>query len=116
MGLLLDPEFDIRESTTALAYARASTPPRRETHAFIAANFDALAQRVARDTPGAWSEYAAGLCSEKDRAEVEAFWRERVAKYEGGERTLRQSLEQIQLCTNLRAAQASSIAAFLARH
>ena len=116
MGILLDPAFDIRESGTALAYSRRSIPPRRETHDFIAANFEEMAKRVARDTPGGWPEYAAVLCSEKDRADVEAFWRDRIAKYAGGERNLRQALEQIELCARLRAKQEPAVAAFLAQH
>jgi alanyl aminopeptidase len=116
MGVLLDSEFDIRESATAWFYSRAWSPPRREVHEFIAANFEAMANRVARDTPGSWPEYAAGLCSEKDRADVEAFWRDRIAKYAGGERDLRKALEQIELCARLRAKQEPTVAAFLARY
>ncbi len=116
LGILLDPAFDIRESTTALYFSSKSIPPRRDTHDFIAANFEPLAKRVSRDTPGYWPQHAAGLCSEKDRADVEAFWRGRIAKYEGGERTLNQALEQIHLCAGLRAAQEPAVAAFLAKH
>ena len=116
MGVMLDPAFDIRESGTALWMSSYSIPPRRETHEFIAANFDAMAKRVSRDAPGNWPAYAAGLCSAKDRADVEAFWRDRIANYAGGERTLKQTLEQIDLCTGLRAAQQQAVAAFLAKH
>jgi alanyl aminopeptidase len=116
LGVLLDPDFDVRESETALRISNVSTPPRRETHEFIAANFDAMAKRVSRDTPGSWPEYAAGLCSEKDRSDVETFWRDRIANYAGGERTLQQTLERIELCTRLRAAQERAVAGFLARH
>jgi alanyl aminopeptidase len=112
---MLDPAFDIRESTTALWISSKAIPPRRDTHDFIAANFDALAKRVSSDTPGYWPSYAAGLCSEGDRAAVEAFWRDRIATYAGSERTLKQALEQIQLCTALRAAQEQAVAAFLAK-
>ena len=82
----------------------------------IAANFDAMAKRVSRDAPGSWPSFAAGLCGGKDRADVEAFWRDRIANYAGGERTLKQALEQIDLCTGLRAAQQQAVAAFLAKH
>lgn len=115
LGVMLDPAFDIRESGSALWISSNSIPPRRDTHDFIAANFDAMAKRVSRDTPGYWPSYAAGLCSEKDRADVEAFWRDRIANYSGGERTLKQALEQIQLCAGLRAAQGQAVAAFLAK-
>ena len=116
MGVLLDSEFDIRDSTTALRMSRWLNPPRREVHEFIAANFEAMAKRVSRDTPGSWPEYAAGLCSEKDRSEVEAFWRDRIANYAGGERTLKQALEQIELCARLRSAQEKTVTESLARH
>jgi alanyl aminopeptidase len=116
LGIMLDTSFDIRESGTALYFSNKSIPPRRETHEFIAANFEAMAKRVARDTPAYWPTYAAGLCSDKDRADVETFWRDRIAKYEGAERTLTQALEQIHLCTVLRAAQGQAVAAFLAKH
>ena len=115
LGVLLDPAFDIRESETALRISSYAIPPRRDTHDFIAANFDAMAKRVSTDTPGYWPSYAAGLCSESDRADVEAFWRDRIATYAGGERTLKQALEQIQLCAGLRAAQEQAVAAFLAK-
>ncbi|TMH62471.1 MAG: M1 family peptidase, partial [Betaproteobacteria bacterium] len=36
MGVLLDSEFDIRDSTTALRMSRWWNPPRREVHEFIA--------------------------------------------------------------------------------
>ncbi len=105
MGVMLDPAFDIRESGTALWISSHSIPPRRDTQDFIAANFDAMAMRVSRDTPGYWPSFAAGLCSERDRADVESFWRDRIVNYAGGERTLKQALEQIQQCAGLRAAQ-----------
>jgi hypothetical protein len=115
LGVMLDPAFDVRESGTALRYSSYATPPRRDVHDFIAANFDAMAGRVSRETPGYWPSYAAGLCSEKDRADVEAFWRDRIANYAGGERTLTQALEQISQCATLRTAQGRAVAAFLAK-
>jgi len=111
MALLLDPAFDSRESWTALRYAFHADPTRRETNAFIVANFDALAKTVSREQPGGWPTYASGLCSEKDRADVESFWHDRAKNYAGAERQLAQSLEQIQLCTRLREAQRSPRAA-----
>jgi alanyl aminopeptidase len=116
MALLLDPGFDARESWTALRNSFYSNTTRRETHDFIMANFDALAKGVSRDSPGGWPHYASGSCSEKDRADVEAFWRDRIASYAGGKRDLEQSLESIELCVRLRAAQEKDVAAFLGRH
>ena len=116
LRVLLDPEFDIRESMTALYLSERFTPPRREIYAFIAANFDALTKRVSRDAPGYWPRYAARLCSEADHADAEAFWRDRISRYAGGARNLATALEQIRLCTALKSAQGSAVAAFLAKH
>jgi cytosol alanyl aminopeptidase len=116
LGVLLDPDFDVRESTTALWISSYAVPPRRATADFIAANFDALAQRVSSEVPGQWPYFARRLCSEQDRDNVDAFWRSRIASYPGAERTLNQAEEQIRLCAALRAAQAPAVAAFLAKH
>jgi len=115
LGLLLDPDFDVRESETALVISSRAIAPRADTHAFFEANFDAIANRVPADAPGSWPFFAAGMCSESAGAEVDAFWRDRIARYAGGERTLKKALEQIRLCTALRATQEQSVAAFLAK-
>ena len=62
-----------------------------------------------RETPGGWPAYAERLCSDADRADVEAFWRDRIASYAGGARTLAKTLESIELCTRLRAAQGGGV-------
>jgi hypothetical protein len=110
MALLLDPSFDTRESWTALRNSFYANPTRRETNDYIMANFDALAKTVSRDQPGGWPHYASGLCSEKDRAEVEAFWKERAKNYAGANRELAQAVESIALCARLRTAQHKTIA------
>ena len=109
MALLLDASFDMRESWTALWTGFSANATRRETNDYVMANFDALAKTVGRDEPGRWPYYASGLCSEKDRADVEAFWKERAKNYAGAERELAQTLEGIALCTRLRSAQGNAI-------
>ncbi|MEO6065754.1 MAG: M1 family metallopeptidase [Lysobacterales bacterium] len=102
MALLLDPAFDVRESWTALRNGFYWNPARRAANDFIMANFDALTKTVGRETPGAWPLYASGLCSERDRADVEVFWKERATVYSGAERQLAQAVEAIQVCTHVR--------------
>jgi len=112
MALLLDPSFDTRESWTALRNSFYANATRRETSDYIMGNFDTLAKTVGRDEPGRWPGYASGLCSEKDRTEVEAFWKERAKNYAGADRELAQTLEGIALCTRLRSAQGNAIKQF----
>jgi alanyl aminopeptidase len=116
LEVLLDPNVDIRESLTALQYTEGVFRPQRALHEFFAAHFDALEARVERDRPGGWPGVAEGLCTARDRADVEAFWRPRIDRYAGGVRNLAQVLEGIDLCVQARAAHASDMRAFLAAH
>ena len=50
------------------------------------------------------------------RADLEAFFRERIGRLTGGPRNLTQTLETISLCSALREAQAPSLATFLQRY
>jgi len=103
LALLLDPAFDVRESWTALRNLFYWIPARRAASDFIMANFDSLTKTVARDAPGFWPHYASGLCSEKDRADVEAFWKPHVQTFAGADRELAQALEAIRVCAQVRA-------------
>ncbi|MEP7183094.1 MAG: M1 family metallopeptidase [Betaproteobacteria bacterium] len=103
MALLLDPAFDVRESWTALGNGFYWNTTRRAPNDFIMANFDALAKTVGRDSPGGWPFYASGLCSDRDRADVDAFWKERAARYAGADRELAQAMEAIRVCARVRA-------------
>jgi alanyl aminopeptidase len=102
MGILLDPAFDNRESWSALWRAHFWNPGRRATHDYLVANFDALAKTVGPESPGSWPEYAAGLCSEKDAADVAAFWTARVKNYAAVERQLAATVDEIRVCAAVR--------------
>jgi alanyl aminopeptidase len=114
-AVLLDPSFDIRETTNAMWRMHWTTPPRRAAHAFIVANFEALSGRVQRETPGGWPELAEHLCTPRDQAAVEAFWQSRITSYASGPRSLAKTREAIHVCTTLRGAQSASAAAYLSR-
>ena len=83
LRVLLDPSFDVRESWTAVWNTMGWQPSRRATNDFVMANFDALAKTVSPYAPSGWPKFAAGLCSARDRAAVQAFWQPRVAKIRG---------------------------------
>ncbi len=116
LELLLDPDLDIRETTTALSIAHGLYPAQRDAHDFIVTHFDALTKRVDRDAPSGWPGYAGGLCSADDRAAVDSFWRDRLAQYSGAERNLAQALEAIDNCTRLRSKERAGVSAFLAKY
>ncbi|HSC23116.1 MAG TPA: M1 family metallopeptidase [Casimicrobiaceae bacterium] len=114
-GLLLDPAIDVREATTALSLATEIAPASRQPYDFIASHFDALAARVDPEAPGGWPGYAAALCGSGDRAAVEAFWRPRVARYEGAARNLAQALDSIDACARLRQREQAGVDAYFKR-
>jgi alanyl aminopeptidase len=112
LSLLLDPRIDVREATTAWSFAM-DRAPRRVSHEFVVAHFDALAARVDPDTPGGWPGVASRLCRDDDRRDVERFWRPRLARYAGAERNLAEALESIDGCVRLRAREQRTLGRYL---
>ena len=104
LALLLDPTFDVRESWTALGNGFWWNPTRRAPNDYIMANFDALAKTVGTEEPGHWPVFASALCTERDSAELAAFWKERTSRYSMASRELAGAVESIELCTRVRAA------------
>ena len=104
LALLLDPAFDVRESWTALQNGFWWNPTRRAPNDYIMANFDALTKTVGNEEPGHWPAFASGLCTERDRVELDAFWKERVSRYSTASRELAGAVESIDLCARVRAA------------
>ncbi|MFI5197233.1 MAG: M1 family aminopeptidase [Thermoanaerobaculia bacterium] len=113
LNVTLSPDFDARESIVVLREAASDRATRERAWTFLKANFDALAARLPRDAPAGFPQLASGFSDDAHRANVEAFFRDKAAKYAGGPRRLAQSLEQIQLRSALRAAQQESVTSFL---
>ncbi len=114
-ALLLDPGLDIRDLVSAHWGSLRSSPPEPYSQEFLVAHFDAYAKRVSADQPATWPFFAQGLCSADARSEVEAFWRGRTARYPGAERNVSQTLDAIEICSQVRAAQQPSARAYLAK-
>ena len=96
---------------------RASFDPATHTlgYTFVKDNFDALAKRLPRDT-GAYLPYVGqSACSAAGRADLVSFFKTRAADFPGGPRIFDQVVEQVDQCTALARAQASSLASFLER-
>jgi cytosol alanyl aminopeptidase len=123
LALFLRDDFDARESTGLLFGRRGSRRrhARSVTFQFVKTHYDAILARLPQGT-FAGGEFAAALpwaasdaCDERERAEVEAFFRDRSARALGGQRVLAQVLEGITLCAHRTAAQRDSVASFLRR-
>ncbi len=116
LALVLDPELDARESVRilwGLTRLPAQTAPL--AYAFLVEHFDALVARLPRDTAAGFPSVGAALCDEGRRAEIEAFFAPRAARYVGGPRLYAQALESLHLCHTYRVAQEPKVTAFFAQ-
>jgi hypothetical protein len=115
LALMLGDELD-GLATLRLLFASSGNRTRRAaTLAFVQAHYDAvigkLSRRVSMYLPG----IARGFCDDERRAEVEQFFRPRMASVMGGDHELDEVLERIRACTAVRVAHEKGLRAFLAR-
>ena len=96
--LLLDPQLRAREPTT-IAFALAARPSqRRATFDWFKANHEAFIARTSHFGYRWLPRFGAGFCSLPERDEVEAFFKPLLARLDGADRTLAETLEGIELC------------------
>ncbi|MEZ5465725.1 MAG: M1 family metallopeptidase [Lysobacteraceae bacterium] len=79
---------------------------RAELRAWVDQHFDLLAELAAPKERRILSLYTANMCSPADAKELDAKFAQRMADVEGGPRSMAQAKERIQLCSDLREAQA----------
>ncbi|HEV2687540.1 MAG TPA: M1 family metallopeptidase [Bryobacteraceae bacterium] len=121
MELLLTKEFDAREGFFALFFGPLGYPETREIpFQFVKQHIDKLLEIVPREIG---EDYAAffpftggAFCDASHRADLEAFFKDRVKTYTGGPRNLAQELEAIDLCIAERKALGPDLAAFLKQY
>ena len=115
LALVLDPAHDYREAVQ-IAWTMSDTPRGAIlAYDFMKANFDALVARAPRDAAAFYPHMSGRFCSEAQRADVETFFRDRAASYDGGPRILAQALERIALCAAFKDRQQARLSAFLRR-
>jgi alanyl aminopeptidase len=112
-ALALTDEFELREGMGLLQGGFGDPRTRELAYAFTVAHFDEIAAKL----PEPFRPYLAfsftSLCDASRKPEIEAFFRPRIEKFNGGPRVMNQALEQLMLCAASRKAQAPAIAAFL---
>ena len=121
LDLLLSNEVDIREAFYPLLFGPISFLDTRDIpFEFVKQHLDALLKRLPREVG---EDYAAQLpgvggtfCDSKSRQELDSFFADRVKGYNGGPRTLAQTLEGIDLCIAARKSIAPELTAFLDRY
>jgi alanyl aminopeptidase len=115
LALVVSDEFELREAIGLLQGAFAEPRLRELGYAFLKDHFDAISNKL----PELYRPYMAfsfvSLCDDARRPEIEAFFRPRIEKLDGGPRILAQALESMSLCSAQRKAQAPGVEAFLKR-
>jgi cytosol alanyl aminopeptidase len=80
----------------------------------IHAHFDVLMGRLPEETLARMPRWGRELCTREERAGLQSFYTERVAKYPGGSRNLAQALETVDICVANRKVQEARLKRFLA--
>jgi alanyl aminopeptidase len=118
LDLLLSKDFDLRETFYPLLFGPLSYVDTRDVpFEFVKQHLDALLKRLPREVG---EDFAAMLplvggsfCDAKHRADLDSFFSDRVKDYNGGPRTLAQTLEGIDLCIASRKSLTPELTAFL---
>ena len=117
---LIDGTFDPRESNALLFAPMAEPATSRAPLEFVTSRYDELIAKLPAEgifTLASFLPNVAGVgCSERERAQAEAFFRPRVEKITGAPRNLANVLESIHLCEARMQAQSAGIAEFLRRY
>jgi alanyl aminopeptidase len=113
LSLFLGEEFDVRDSLNLLFVDERVADVGFD---FFKQNFDALLSRVPGERLGSLPFLGASFCDDAHRADVEAFFKDRIDKLTGGPRNLARVLEGISLCSALRVAHQPSLTALLKKY
>ena len=119
LGLLLAPQFDVRE-TAGLIFSGAGDPQTQMLpFEFVKSHYDEILKRLPRegdfDAAASLPFVGAPFCDEPSRRAFVEFFQDRVRNFLGGPRNYAQVLEGIRLCEAQRAAQSEDVAQFFAR-
>ena len=118
LRLLVTKEFDSRQTFFPLLFGPLECAETRDLpFDFVRKNLDALLAALPREVGGDFAAYLPttgnAFCDAAHRDEMDSFFRDRVKGYTGGERTLRNTIETIDVCIARKKALGPSIAEFL---
>jgi alanyl aminopeptidase len=113
---LLTNDFDARRAVAILQGGIGDPACHQRAYDFMKQHFDALMAKFPPEFGINMPFMGAGFSDEAHRADVEAFFKDRVAKYPGAARSLAQTLEGIRIREAQVAAQQPGIIAFLKQY
>jgi alanyl aminopeptidase len=80
---------------------------------FVQDKFDALVEKLPRDSGAFLPFVAVSHCDDGVRSDVERFFKDRAPRFTGGPRELAQALEAMRLCSVQKKSQSPAVARFL---
>ena len=119
LGLLLRPEFDVRETANMIFSGLEEPETQSLPFEFLKAHYDEVLKRLPRegdfDAAAMLPFVGDPFCDESSRRAYVDFFQNRANGYLGGPRNYAQVLEGIHLCEAQRAAQSEDVARFFAQ-
>lgn len=112
-GLVFDPVLRENEIMSPVWAQLSGDEQRNDTWEWIKVNYEKIFARLPKHHAGvALLSTGSVFCDEAHAADVEAFFKPKVDKIEGGPRTLAQNLEDVRLCAARRKAQEPKVREF----
>jgi len=113
LDVLTSGTFDIREAMPLIRSPTRNHDTREQGYELFKARYDKVSAMIPREMVPFLSYAGVNFCDAAHREDVASFFKERSAKAPGGERTLRQVLESIDLCIAQKARESAGVSAFL---
>jgi cytosol alanyl aminopeptidase len=117
---LIDGTFDPRESNALLFAPMGEPVTSRAPLEFVMSRYDEVVAKLPAEGIFTLASFLPNVarvgCSERERAQTEAFFKLRVEKITGAPRNLANVLESIHLCEARMQAQSAGVAEFLRRY
>jgi alanyl aminopeptidase len=116
LAMFLDTTYDVRETLGLLFAGTGEAETQKMPLEFLKANYDAIANRLPSAAGEDYRSYllylGSGFCDAGLRKEYVGFFENKAKDYLGGPRMYAQTLEQMRVCEDYRAAQRNDVAAF----
>ena len=116
LSLVVSDEFDIRESISILFGGLAKSPTRRLVYEFVKERLDAILARMPQQAGPSLVQVGVAQCDAALKPDMEAVFKDRIAKLPGGPRVFAQAMERLDLCAQQRETQRPGVVKFLSRY
>jgi alanyl aminopeptidase len=110
--IVLSREFKTNEATLLLEELIRNPEKRAQAWPWLKTNFDAYSARFGAGGGGRTLSWLEDYCSAELRADIDGYFRPRIAEIRGGPRRLALTLEQVDQCLALKSAHGGEVNAY----